>query len=261
MYRVATVLRSIARGGLAGLIAGIVVGGLGGRIVMSVVALMNPTATGLLTENGEAVGRFTAEGTLALVVFGGLSTGMLGAVVWVVISPWLPAVGRGRTLVAAFAAVALTSFMLVSGTNSDFLILRPRAVILAMLFLLVALAGLTTAVVDGVLERRLPRAEQHPGRLVAGYGAVAVLGLPAVFFTLLAYFSPTFHSDPRPPGVGLALLVVGTATALTWLLRMRRDEPTVPAVVTWVARAAVVVAIALGGLHIAGEASRILALG
>ena len=50
------ILRDIARGGLAGLAVGVVVGGLGGRLAMRLIALLVPEATGPLrrTATGSA---------------------------------------------------------------------------------------------------------------------------------------------------------------------------------------------------------------
>lgn len=258
MQRFATVLRDIARGGLAGLIAGIVVGGVGGRIVMSAAAVLNPDAAGLFTENGEVVGRFTVQGTLALITFGGLSASALGAVVWVVVSPWLPSNGTRRVLLMLPVAVAVGSFLLIESTNPDFLILGPKPVILALLLCLVALNGAAIAWFDAALERRLPHAEGRPIRAVVGYGAVAVLGIPMFLLVLLAFFSPSFSSSPRPPFLGIALVVTGLATVASWVLRLRGAATPLPRVVTWVGRGGVIAAVALGALHVAREVLRIV---
>jgi hypothetical protein len=50
------VLRDIARGGIAGALVGIVVGGLGARLVMRLVAMLHPDAVGAFTENGNRIG-------------------------------------------------------------------------------------------------------------------------------------------------------------------------------------------------------------
>ena len=47
-WQLGEILRDIARGGIAGLAVGIVVGGLGGRVAMRLIALLIPEATGLL---------------------------------------------------------------------------------------------------------------------------------------------------------------------------------------------------------------------
>src|SRR3972149_1694060 len=98
LVRIVDVLRDIARGGLAAALAGIVVLGLGGRVVMRIAAAVNPDAPGLRTEAGEVVGVVTAQGSLGLLVFGGLASGIVAGIVWVVVSPWIPGTGprRGR---------------------------------------------------------------------------------------------------------------------------------------------------------------------
>lgn len=55
------VLRDIARGGIAGAIVGITVGGLGGRAVMRIAAILHPDAVGALTENGNRIGYITGR--------------------------------------------------------------------------------------------------------------------------------------------------------------------------------------------------------
>jgi len=257
MYRVTTVLRSIARGGLAGLAAGLLVGGVGGRIAMSVAAVLNPGAAGELTEAGEVVGRFTVSGTLALVAFGGLSAGAVGGVVWVVVSPWLPGRLRWRILLAMPIAVALGSFLLIESPNRDFQILGPLPLILAMLVGLIALAGAATAWFDALLERRLPAPNHRPTRALFTYGVIAILGTPLLLLTFLAYFSPAFATSARPPGVGAALVVVGLATVVTWVLRLRADAPAVPRAVAVVARVGLAAAVTLGAVHLSLELSRI----
>ena len=74
--RTGEVLRDIARGGISGVAAGIVVSGLGGRLVMRIAALLHPDAVGALTENGNRIGDITVGGTLSLVLFGLISCAM-----------------------------------------------------------------------------------------------------------------------------------------------------------------------------------------
>jgi diacylglycerol kinase len=260
MHRVASVLRDIVRGALAALLAGSVVGGLGGRVVMSIAAVLNPDAAGLRTENGELIGRFTIEGTLALVLFGGLGAGLLGAVMWVVIDPWLPARGARRIVLASVAAVGLSSFLLIKGTNPDFLLLHPRAFTLALLVLLVLLCGAITALLDRTLERHLPRSKERPAQDVAAYGLFMVPGVLVFVLVLIVFFGPD-SVNTTPVGVGPALVIVGLATAATWVLRSRSDAPQIPMAVTWAGRLGLVAAVVLGLVHLAAQASRIVALG
>jgi hypothetical protein len=120
-------IRDIARGGIAGIIVGVFVAGLGGRVVMRVAALLHPNAVGMRTENGEVIGDVTLNGTMALLIFGGLGMGLVAGTIWVAVSPWLPSGRLVRALVTAVAAIALGTPLLVQATNPDFLVLQLRS--------------------------------------------------------------------------------------------------------------------------------------
>jgi hypothetical protein len=241
----AEVFRDIARGGVAGAVTGFVVAGLGGRIVMRLAALIVPTSAGRFTENGNQIGDITLSGSLGLILVGGLFFGLLGGTVWVVVAPWIPGTGFRRAIVAMPIAVALTGVALVRGENPDFLILRHDALVVAMLLALVALAGLSIALVDGWLEHRLPR----PGASVRTdslYGLVtlagAVLILPIVVQGYLV-------EETR---LGIALVGVGLATLAWWALRFKgRERP--PTNLLIAGRAAVLAAVVFGVLEFAPE--------
>ena len=59
---VGEVLRDIARGGIAGIIVGILVAGLGGRFVMRLATILHEDTVGLRTEAGEVIGAITLSG-------------------------------------------------------------------------------------------------------------------------------------------------------------------------------------------------------
>ena len=83
-------LRDVFRGGLAGVIAGVICLGVGSRVVMRVAALLDPDQHGRLTDNGNVIGAITFEGTLELVIFVGIFGGLAAGVVWVLVRDWLP---------------------------------------------------------------------------------------------------------------------------------------------------------------------------
>lgn len=257
--RLGEVLRDVARGGISGLVAGIVVGGLGGRLVMLVIAQLNRDAFGQLTEADAIIGRFTIEGTLALIIFGGLSAGLAASALWVVVSPWVPWSGARRWLATMPVAVSLGAFILVESTNIDFQIVGPTGLVLALLLGLVALTGAATAWLDARLERRLPHVRADARRLLVLYAVVAVLGAPALLFAVLAFFSESFSRAPTPPGVGWALLAVGSATLVLWARRIAWDDATPPRALLIAGRLALLAAVTLGALHLAAEVGRIYA--
>jgi hypothetical protein len=258
VVRITDVLRDIARGGVAGAVAGVVVGGLGGRLVMTIAALLSPGATGLRTENGELVGVFTVQGTLALFLFGGMFAGFLAGVVWVVVSPWIPWSGPRRWLLAMPLAVALGGFFLVQSTNRDFQILDSVGPIVVMLLVLVALIGAATAWLDERLERWLPR----PGRRRIGplvlYGAIGALGAPAFVLAISAYFSRGFGPADPPERVGYALLASGLATALWWATRIATGRLHKPSALLATGRIGLGAAVIFGAAQLLPEVTSIL---
>lgn len=216
--RLALPLRDIARGGLAGLLAGILVAGIGGRLVMRAAALLVPEAAGRFTENGNRVGDITLSGTLGLVVGGGLFFGLAGATVWVVVSPWLPGGVRLRAVLAMPVAVALAGVSLVHAGNPDFRVLRHDVATVVLLLILVALAGLAISLVDSWLDRHLPQANRSASA-DGIYLALTAAGGGLVFPVVVTSY--VFSEGP----LGLALVATGLATLVFWVRRYRGQPP------------------------------------
>ena len=238
--RVAEPLRDIARGGLAGLFTGILVAGVGGRVVMRMASLLVPEATGQFTENGNRVGEITLSGTMGLVLGGGLFFGLFGAVVWVVVSPWVPGGTRTRAVLAMPIAVCLTGMALVQARNPDFQVLQHDLTTVGLLLVLVALAGLTIAAFDAWLDRRLPGAGAS-GPADAVYLTLTVAGGILIFPVVVA----GYLGEELP--LGLALLAAGLATIIHWVLRYQRG-PAAPIWLVVAGRGSLLVAVALGVL-------------
>lgn len=238
------VFRDIARGGIAGIIVGILVAGLGGRLVMRLATILHEDTVGLRTENGEVIGRISFNGTMALITFGGLGAGLLAGVIWVIVGPWIPGRGLRRAAVTALAAIALGTPSLIQRTNRDFIILGYDPVVVALLVGLVGAIGFFIALVDGWLDRRLPRAAAGARISTTAYLIVTLLGLvlilPLAMATLLA--QPEHRAAIR---AGWALLVIGLCTLAWWALRVKgRASP--PRWLTLTGRGALLVAVVLG---------------
>jgi hypothetical protein len=232
-------LREITRGGLAGLLVGVLLAGVGGRVVMRLVALLVPEATGRFTENGNRIGDITADGSASLVLFVGLFFGAVIGSFWVVLRPWLPERLSRRALATIPIALAIGTTALVLASNPDFATLDhdPRVVVLLLVY--IALFGPALVLADAWLERRLP--EARPGSAaLATYGLITSVG---VVVTLLAAVPATLGG--RLWAVGLAMVVIGLATLRRWVLRSQ-GRPIPPAWLVTVARVAIVAMVAVG---------------
>lgn len=210
------ILREIVRGGVAGLIVGVLVAGIGGRLVMRLAALLVPAADGAFTENGNRIGDITLEGTLALVLFVGLFFGTLMGSLWVTVAPWLPRGRPARVVAVIPLALGLGTMGLIEPHNPDFRILGRDPLVVASLLGLVALVGPMLVVVDHWLDRHLPRPRANDHRTIGVYAAIAAIGLLlTVLGTVPAYLGP------RAFPVGVALLATGIATLAWWAARAR----------------------------------------
>lgn len=238
------VLRDIARGGFAGILVGIFVAGLGGRLVMRLATILHEDTVGRITENGEVIGRISFNGTMALIVFGGLGMGLMAGVIWVIVGPWMPGQGVRRAAVTALAAVALGTPALVQRFNPDFVVLSHDPLVLAMLLALVAAVGFSIALVDGILDRRLPPAFSGVGVASTVYLIVTLLGLVLIVPIVVAILldQPDYRATVR---MGWGLAIVGACTLASWILRVRR-RPAQPRALLIAARGALIVTVVLG---------------
>jgi hypothetical protein len=142
---------------VAGLIAGVLGAGAGGRLIMRLLALTSPpSADGRITEAQEVVGEITVGGTFALFTFGGAVTGMLAAALYVLLYRWLPS-GRARGV--AFGALILVGFSWwvepLRGSNPDFDIVGPGWLAVVSFSALALVEGMLVAALVGRLSRAL----------------------------------------------------------------------------------------------------------
>jgi hypothetical protein len=227
------VVRKVALLGAASVLAGLVIGGVGGRLVMRVSALADSEAAGLVTENGNTVGEITVGGTVALVVFVGGLGGMLASVVIVAAEPWLRWMGPLRGL--GFGLAALAAFGSDDPFDSpDFLILDPPLLNVAMFVGLFVAFGFGAAGAYWVLDRRLPPARDE---VQIEHALVASLGLLPLLMIVLFFTAPGFCGCDPAHGIGLAVLVMVVSTVITLAASTASGAAIVP---VWLARAATV---------------------
>jgi hypothetical protein len=215
-------VRSLARYltvcGLAGIAAGVLIGGAGARLFMRIAGAAGAErAGGATTEAGFTVGEITFGGTLGLIVGVGIFAGVVGAALYVVFRPWLSWAGpwRGVTFGIVLFAVGSATSDLMNPDNFDFAILGNEALVVAMIVTLFVGFGALIDPLAGWLGRRLPEPEGHPISSDL-YGAFAVLGL--VLGSVALAFSMFTRSacDCDPPIVASIFVAVAGAGTLAW---------------------------------------------
>ena len=139
---------------------------------------------GIATEAGNRVGDITVSGTLELVIFVGLFSGIFGALAYLFTEPWLQWAGRWRTLLFAVGLLVAASPVAIDPENVDFAILRNRPLNVAMFASLFLAFGLLMGPLVHFIERWLVR-----------------VGTGGPVFTM------TRASAVDPPGVAVLLLL------------------------------------------------------
>jgi hypothetical protein len=214
--------------------------------MMRISALIDSSVAGFTTENGAIINEFTLEGTIGLMIFGGLFAGFLVAFIWVIFQRWLPGSTGLRYTVTAVVGVALGGRAVIDGGNFDFVILDPPLVH-AGLFIFLAGATASAALwFDRKLESRLPH------DLVGVYWLITGLGLTLAVPIFLSFFRTEDCGCLTPPRlVGILLGLLGMLTVISWASDLRGRPQA-----RWLRLTGPIVALAVvvaGLAHLAGE--------
>jgi hypothetical protein len=157
---------------VAGVIAGVLGAGAGGRLVMRLLAATSSSnVDGSFTEAQARIGEITLDGTLGFIVFAGLPAGLLTALVWAIARP--PGPLLGLIVLVLFGAFEDP----LRADNFDFNLLGPDWL---SVLSFTALAVFTGSLVAAVAERLTDAPPIRFGRVAAG---VAVLVTAPFFIT------------------------------------------------------------------------------
>lgn len=160
-------LRRLSAVTWAGALSGLVVGGVGGRLAMLVLARLNPEATGIISDDGFRIGQFTAATLNLLLIGSGL--GVLGAGLYFVLRGLFIGPRWFQVLSISVGPAVVVGSMLVHLDGVDFT-LDPAWLGVAMF---VAIPGLYAAMLTVFAERWLGQ----DGFFVTGNRWVALLPL------------------------------------------------------------------------------------
>lgn len=225
----AAAARRLAAITAAGVVLGVLVGGVGGRLAMMLLAARNPGMGGLTSDDGFMIGRFTLLGSLNLLLVGGL-LGALGAVIYAALRGLVMGPAWFRVLSVGLGPAVVVGEQLVHTDGVDFRLLSDAWLGIGLFVLIPGVYGALLVVVS---ERWLARD-----------GFFARARLPVALLPLLALL------PLAPLAAGLAVAWVGSEA-----LR-RRHGGSVPgqAVARWGGRGALAVLFVVALVRLVEEA-------
>lgn len=228
--------RHLGLASLSGILAGIVVGGLLGRVVMRISGFTaGPSLVGVTTENGNRVGDITFGGTLALVVFVGLASGVLGGIIYAITEPWLRRVRPWHGLAYGVALLLAFGFNVLDPNNFDFMRFGIPLLNVAMFAALFVIFGVAIA----WLFDALSALRNGTGGMARAVDIAAWLALVPVVAALALFVGGASGIDPPvavavvaalavpaivrwralPPAIGYAILAAGLLLGAAQTLR------------------------------------------
>jgi len=180
-------IRVVASVMTAGFWSGLLVVGLGGRLVMRLLgATSGDDAQGRITDAGETVGEITFGGTLGFIIFAGLLIPVASSFVYLIGRRILPP--RSWVAGLVFGLFLLATFGVddpLDPDNVDFEILTPLPLAVLIIALTALLFGTTFTALASRLDERLPAINESAApRAKSSYASLIMLLNPA--FALLA---------------------------------------------------------------------------
>ena len=210
----------------AGVGAGILAAGAGGRLVMRLLAVTaGPETQGQITEADQVVGRISLDGTMEFIVFTGLFFGAASGAAYLLLRRWLPG---GRAGGVAFSVLLLV----LAGTrleplrpgNPDFDLVGPGWMSVIVFAALVLFHGMLVAALAGRLSRAVPLLAPTPRAIVAhvpllllALGSVALVAAVVGVVVVLASQVPAVAAawrDRRAVIAGRVVLVLVALVAI-----------------------------------------------
>lgn len=174
---------------LAGAIAGLLAGGVGGRLFMSLLASLNPEADGVQSDDHFTMGQVTLAGTLNLFAVC-TALGVVGGVMWFAVRGLRFGPRWWRLVSMPIGVGVVAGASLVHSDGVDFTLLEPAALAVA---LTLAVPTLAAVLVSALGDRWIGSDTTTWQRVPAVVPWVA----RALFVALILYAANDLVSDAR----------------------------------------------------------------
>ena len=160
---------------VAGATSGFIAAGIGSRVVMLIIRLVDGDHRGVRTDSSAIVGDFTFSGTAGLLFLGTIA-GIIGGIMYLGLRRWLFTQPILRGVAIGLITLFTIGQILFDTRNVDFQIFEPVLVVVALFALLFPLNGL---ILVALADRIHPEPVYPPGsrmpKAVAGVATVACL--------------------------------------------------------------------------------------
>ena len=166
----------------AGLGAGLIAAGAGGRLVMRLLAITSPDAHGAITEAEATIGEITLGGTLGFVVFVGLPAGALAGVLYALAGPVVRGGRAGGLALGAILLILAGANEPLRSENFDFNLVGPDWLSVLCFTALALFQGALVVALAARLSHGIPSVEPGPRVLLVGRLALAAVVLVALPF-------------------------------------------------------------------------------
>lgn len=170
----ASLARAAVGGLAAGLLAAVIAGGVGSRVLMRIIATMSRSHYGENTHGDAVVGLVTFDGTLSL-LSQALFYGVPGAVMFAIFGRWIPGTGWRRGLLFGIFLIFVGGPNLLSPDNYEFHRYIPLALSIGMFALLMPLFGVVLVPLWRRLAGREPIRPRNRFVNALGYAAMGFL--------------------------------------------------------------------------------------
>lgn len=189
LWAVGTLARASGVAVISALPAGLLVGGIGSRVVMRLIALATgPRCAGLITENENLCGIISLSGSLELLVFGGVFPAIAGGLVSAALQPWLAGLHRWRGATTGAVLLVVFGSLLLDPENPDFTRFASPALNVALFAVLFVAFGIATVPLQEGLEPFFPALPPTRGWTPGDWGLIALIALGCLL--TLAFLVP-----------------------------------------------------------------------
>jgi hypothetical protein len=161
---------------LAGVVAGLLAGGVGSRLAMRVVALVGSGHGGELTEAQARVGEITVGGTIFLLITG-IGAGLLGGLGYFVVRRWIPGRGVWRGLLFGLFLLLVAGSRILDRGNPDFARFVSPSLAIALFAVLFLVYGLLVVWLADRWTRAAPKPPTVRLLATSGYAVVVVVSV------------------------------------------------------------------------------------